>query len=407
MSNCSNSIKPSEVDFADFTFRSPIQALTFAAYTNSIIPIDENIGFQLTETGGIDGSGDVTCQFFRNFFLLRGIDKNSVSESRLWALPHPLHKIFLEFNDYLTMDKHLIFVERLSLGKKIKSIIAKGHNPSDFVLYVSDGTLGESFYNYPTIEYFKSEGYFTGFWTPRNGTDLIAVRIPEYQRQLEENGFIRGGASFFELELASLGGLEHSKERHFLDKYDMIYMEVENDMGLALSTGDHGIGQQAHLASRRSEVYGVGPVDDIANYTPKSGQTFGDRYRTAKGPPNFKEFVEKKIGRSWSEYLQSDAQTKDHIRMEAVKSPKFEYPNRLGAIIFGPDGKMKPFNSEEQGFDEEDETISHYKTFIKFTLLNRLPIERIKKLIDAKSLDEFIKRIWNLDLSVILAQLSV
>lgn len=404
--NCHDSLKPREVDFADFTFKNPIQALTFAAYTDSIIPINENIGFQPAETGGIDGSGDVSNQFYKNLFLLKDFNKtNSVSESRLGLLSRPLHEIFRAFNDYLTIEKHLIFVYHHSLSETIKSIIERGYDPSNFVLYVSDGTLGEDFYNYPTIEYFKSEGYFTGFWTPRNGTDLIAVRIPEYQKQLEENGFIKGGASFFELELAPFGDIGHSKEHHFLDKYDMIYMEVENDMGLALNEGDDGIGQQAHLALPKSEVYGVGPVSDIASYTPKSGQTFGDRYRTVKGAPKFKEFVEKEVGLSWSEYLKLDAQTKDDVRREAVKSPKFEYPNRLGAIIFDPDGKMKVFNSEDQGFDEEDETISNYKAFLKFTLLNRLLIERIKKLIDAKSLDEFIKRIWNIDLSVILAQL--
>jgi len=200
--NCCDSIKPREVDLADFTFRNPIQALTFAAYTNSIIPIDDKVGFQPIETGGINGCGDVPNQYCKNMLILRGLDRlHVISDPRLGTYTYSLHDFFSEFGNYLEEKKHLVFTKRSSVAKTIRLIMESGHEPSNFVLYVSDGKLGEEFYNYPVIEHFRRLGYFAGFWTPRHGADLIAVHIPEYQRQLEEYGFIGGGASFFELEL--------------------------------------------------------------------------------------------------------------------------------------------------------------------------------------------------------------
>lgn len=367
--NCRDSLGPSNVDLADFSFKNAVQALTFAAYTDSIIPIDTKVGVQPIETGGW-GSGDVSNEFHKNLFLLRGLDtRRNISLMRLGAYAHPLHEIFREFDDFLKEDKYLAFVNHSSLEPTIRSIMDAGYKPSNFVLYVSDGLLNEAFYNYPAIEHFKHKGYFTGFWTPRHGSDLIAVRIPEYQELLEENGFICGGASFFELELAPLGKFDVSRQEKVLDKYDMIYIEVEARMNLALRGSQTGIGQKQGLSSRESEVYGVGPVSDIAGYLPPAGKKFGNRYRSAS----------------------------------YGHGPAFRYPERLGAIIFDCDGKMAVIDSDEQGFEKENETISDYKAFLRSIFLNRLPIEKIKQITDAKSFEEFVKT-WTVDFQTILTR---
>jgi len=364
--NCHDSLKDSEVDLADFTFRNAIQALTFAAYTNSIIPIDDKVGFQPTETGGI-GAGDVSNQFYKNILILRGLDRlDVILDPRLGTYTYSLHEIFSEFGDYLEEEKHLVFVKRTSVAETVRSILESGLKPSNFVLHVSDGTLGEEFYNYPVIEHFKHLGYFVGFWTPRYGADLIAVRIPEYQKQLEEHGFIGGGASFFELELAPLQTVKLQSTLDFLNKYDMVYMEVEARMNLALRGSQTGIGQISGKASSKSEGYGVGPVSDTAGYIPRPGEKFGDRYKFVSYGP----------------------------------------PERLGAIIFDGSGKMVVINPGKQGFEEEDETISDYKNFLKTIFLSKLPIRKAEQLMNAYNLDEFIKKTQIIEFSTILTALK-
>lgn len=156
------------------------------------------------------------------------------------------------------------------------------------------------------------------------------------------------------------------KHPAFLNKYDMVYMEVEARMNLALRGSQTGIGQISGKASLKSEAYGIGPVSDTTGYILRPGEKFGDRYKFVSYGP----------------------------------------PERLGAIIFDSSGEMVVINPDKQGFEEEDETISDYKRFLKAIFLSKLPIKKAKQVMNADSLDEFIRKTQITEFSTILTALK-
>jgi hypothetical protein len=342
-------LKDSDLDFADFKLTDFTGALTLASFMDAFLPLTENLGLKINDVGRGDGSPKFEHPLHLVYFSPRPTSTayGLVFETQAAApINMSLFNLIKNCPDFTEKTFYLILDQHGSKTAKALSYL----NDYNFVLIQSQA-LGEDFFEFMGALHFKQKGYFVTRWHPFSGSDFFAYKIPEYQKALQERGYITKGAFFSELDMPHASRNKEDQPSQ-AEEYDVIAFEAEDGYGLALCSNT-GVGQKMGFASPTCEVYGVGPI--------------------TSPPPS---------------------------RTDLPTRTPWSFGKRAGALVFTD--KLEKFDLEplESGFKDENEVIRRVKIAIKTILASRLP--SIQKNLSIERLRDFPAKIAKIELVELL-----
>lgn len=228
-------------------------------------------------------------------------------------------------------------------------------NPLEYVAIIGQSfeqDLGEPLTEAVVSTYLRREGYIVdkfneGLAKPDNGRpDLFAVKLPEYQRRLADEGITNGGFYLNELELPAFGG----SVTKMPEEEEAVVLEVES--------------------VREGSFYDG--KDEAGDYL--SGGWFDAAY-------GVRGFAEERL-ESWRDRLDVGYITFDSTgEFTIVESPECGRPNRTSQVR------------------------ERVRTLVKLTLLKNLPLDESLQFLGVRSFYDTVPAARETDLDEVLAKL--
>ena len=204
------SIKESKC--ADFEFSDPREAVTFAQFTDALLPIDAQRYIKLSAE-----IGEHIMYYGWNPLLTRPTwtYESNLLAKRRYVKFLELHNKDWAFSDFL-------------YKKAVENLEKEGLDPKEFIFHDLASKHGEPFWEYLGGCYFRKEGYAITRWQPRGqegSPDLCAFRT-DVLDELREEGCIRDGCFLCELDIFKVFGKVSGKRKDFEEK--TLVLEAES-----------------------------------------------------------------------------------------------------------------------------------------------------------------------------------